>query len=218
LPDPEEPERVVQVARQLGLSYVVVTSVTRDDLSDGGAVHFADTVAALRRNDTNIGVEVLVPDFGGSPGALETVVTISPSVINHNVETVPRLYRQVRPRADYNRSLELLARVKTFDPALLTKSGLMVGLGEEREEVTAVMADLRGVGCDFLTIGQYLPPSPEHYPLARFVSPDEFGEYRRTGERLGFRAVASAPLVRSSFRAAEMALSVKQADKACSRR
>ena len=216
LPDPEEPEWVAQVARQLGLRYMVITSVTRDDLSDGGAAHFADTVATLRRYDPQIGVEVLIPDFGGSLSALKMVVAASPLVINHNVETVPRLYRPVRPQADYNRSLELLARAKALDPAILTKSGLMVGLGEEKEEVIAVMADLRGVDCDLLTIGQYLPPSPEHYPLARFVPPEGFREYQRIGERLGFRAVASAPLVRSSFRAAEMALSVKRADKTCS--
>ena len=216
LPDSDEPERVAQAARQLGLRYVVITSVTRDDLSDGGAAHFADTVATLRRYDPQIGVEVLIPDFGGSLSALKMVVAASPSVINHNVETVPRLYRPVRPQADYNRSIELLARAKALDPAILTKSGLMVGLGEEKEEVIAVMTDLRGVDCDLLTIGQYLPPSPEHYPLARFVPPEEFREYQRIGERLGFRAVASAPLVRSSFRAAEMALSVKRADKTCS--
>jgi lipoyl synthase len=203
-PDPGEPERVAQASRQLGLKYVVVTSVTRDDLGDGGASHFAATVSALRSYNPGVGIEALIPDFGGSPTALNTVVASSLSVLNHNVETVPRLYPRIRPQADYHRSLELLARAKGFDANLRTKSGMMLGLGEEREEVISVMPDLREAHCDFLTIGQYLPPSANHYPLARFISPEEFGDYRQLGEKLGFTSVASAPLVRSSFRAAEM--------------
>jgi len=216
MPDPGEPEHVAQVARKLGLGYVVITSVTRDDLGDGGASHFAATVAALRHHDPQIGIEVLIPDFGGSLPALKTVVASSLSVLNHNVETVPRLYPQVRPQADYKRSVKLLGEAKTLDPNLLTKSGLMLGLGEEEEEVIRVMDDLRGVDCDLLTIGQYLPPSLHHYPLSRFISPEEFNQYQRIGEGLGFRAVASAPLVRSSFRAAEMFQNTKRKSKAWS--
>jgi lipoic acid synthetase len=200
--DPEEPAHVLSAARGLGLRYAVVTSVTRDDLPDGGALHFARVVEALHAGD--ILAEVLVPDFQGSLESLSAVVACRPEVINHNVETVPRLYPEVRPRADYHRSLRLLASAKEQDPGIVTKSGLMVGLGETREEIAQVMDDLRHAGCDLMTIGQYLRPTFQHHPVSRFVPPEEFGEYARAGEGLGFEGVASAPLVRSSFHAAEM--------------
>ena len=203
-PDPGEPERIAQAAAELGLKHVVITSVTRDDLSDGGAAHFAETVRALKKNGAQITVEVLIPDFQGSLAALETVVHSGPDIINHNLETVPRLYPEVRPQADYRRSVHLLQRVKEIDPGKITKSGLMLGLGEERQEVLQVMADLREVSCDLLTMGQYLQPSGRHHPVVRFIPPEEFEELQRRGEEMGFRGVFSAPLVRSSFHAAEI--------------
>jgi lipoic acid synthetase len=203
LVDKEEPEHLLEAVEALGLRYVVITSVTRDDLPDGGAAHFAITVNLLREKRSGIMVEVLVPDFLGSIEALRAVVAASPSVLNHNVETVPRLYPIVRSRADYRRSIRLLGTVKELDPGMVTKSGLMLGLGETKDEVVAVMKDLREARCDLLTLGQYLPPSPQHYPLARYVSPEEFAEFKTEGRILGFAEVASAPLVRSSFRAAE---------------
>ncbi len=199
--DTEEPERVAAVARELGLSYVVVTSVTRDDLPDGGAVQFARTIQALKKVSTVKGVEVLIPDFKGSLSDLEEVVRAQPTVLDHNLETVPRLYTEVRPQAHYGRSLQLLRRAKTLSGRLLTKSGLMLGLGEQEEEVMTVLADLRGVDCDFLTLGQYLRPSRQHHPVIRYVTPEEFQHYQDMAERMGFRGVASAPLVRSSFNA-----------------
>jgi lipoic acid synthetase len=202
-PDPQEPGHVVAAVKRLGLRYVVVTSVTRDDLPDGGASQFARTVTAIRESDPGIMVEVLVPDFMGSPSALQTVIDSSPNVINHNVETVPRLYPEVRPRADYQRSIGLLKQTRDTTKEMVTKSGLMLGLGESRAEVIAVMTDLRQAGCDLLTIGQYLQPSPGHHPVVEFVTPEEFEEYGKTGRQLGFRYVVSAPLVRSSFHAAE---------------
>jgi len=203
-PDANEPEHVVEAVKKLGLRYVVITSVTRDDLPDGGAYQFAEVVEAIRGYDPQISVEVLIPDFQGSLSALEVVVASHPAIINHNVETVPRLYPQVRPQANYQRSIELLQRVKSTEKKLLTKSGLMLGLGERREEVTRVMEDLRGVDCDFLTIGQYLRPSPGHHKVVRFVPPVEFEEYKNTGLAMGFKGVASAPYVRSSFQADKM--------------
>jgi len=200
--DPEEPKRIVSVARSLGLAYAVITSVTRDDLPDGGASHFARVVEALRGAD--IEVEVLVPDFQGSLRSLGGVLASRTAVLNHNMETVPRLYNEVRPRADYRRSLALLSHAKELDADVITKSGLMVGLGEDKEEVLAVMEDLRQAGCDLLTIGQYLQPTPRHHPVAKFVTPPEFDAYARIAEGLGFVAVASAPLVRSSYHADEM--------------
>ncbi len=202
--DEEEPEHLAEAVRQLGLKYVVITSVTRDDLSDGGATHFARTIRRLRAEDRALTVEVLVPDFDGSPEAVRLVVDARPDVINHNLETVPRLYPEVRPQADYQRSLELLRLVKELGGRIITKSGLMVGLGETRDEMLRVMTDLREVDCDLITIGQYLAPSSEHHPVVRFVSPDEFSEYERIGLEMGFRAVASAPLVRSSFDATHL--------------
>lgn len=203
-PDPGEPNRIADAVRELGLRHVVVTSVTRDDLPDGGAGHFARTIRTLRDMDAGLTVEVLVPDFRGERGAIETVIDAAPSVLNHNLETVPRLYPEVRPEAVYRRSLGLLAAARERAPGVLTKSGLMVGLGESHDEMLAVMADLRRVDCDLLTIGQYLAPSSAHHPVVRYVPPDELDEYERIGRRMGFRGVAAAPLVRSSFDAARL--------------
>ena len=203
-PDPGEPERIARAAAELGLKHVVITSVTRDDLPDGGAAHFAETVGALKKNEAQVIVEVLIPDFQGSLRALETVAHSGPDIINHNLETVPRLYPEVRPQADYRRSLHLLQMVKEIDPGKVSKSGLMLGLGEERQEVLRAMADLREVSCDLLTLGQYLQPSGKHHPVVRYIPPEEFEELQHRGEELGFQGVFSAPLVRSSFHAAEI--------------
>jgi len=202
--DEAEPEHLLKAVIKLGLSYVVITSVTRDDLPDGGASQFARTVTLLRESVPGITVEVLVPDFRGSEEAIRTVAESGPQVINHNVETVPRLYAEVRPGADYSRSLELLYTVRKLDPAAVTKSGLMLGLGEGREEVIEVMSDLREADCDLLTIGQYLQPSAQHHPVIRFIPPEEFSEYEVVGREMGFAEVASSPLVRSSYRAVEL--------------
>jgi len=196
-----EPQRLAMEVKELNLRFVVVTSVTRDDLPDGGAGHFALVIAAIRYICPDVGIEVLIPDFLGSPEALHVVVEARPEVINHNVETVPRLFPEVRPQADYRRSLALLAEIKASRQNVISKSGLMVGLGETRAEVEAVMTDLRAVGCDMLTIGQYLSPSKKHYPVAEYIHPDVFEDYRRKAESLGFKAVASAPFVRSSYMA-----------------
>jgi lipoic acid synthetase len=212
-PDPQEPAHIVQAVDRLGLRYVVVTSVTRDDLPDGGAFQFAQTIRAIRKYDSSIEVEVLIPDFQGSASALQTVIDDFPAVINHNVETVPRLYSEVRPQAKYQRSLDLLTQAKLLANNLLTKSGLMLGLGESREEVIEVMADLCQAGCDLLTIGQYLQPSLEHHKLVRYVRPQEFEEYQIVGRKLGFVSVMSGPLVRSSFHAAEMHISATRQSK-----
>jgi len=201
-PDPEEPDRVAEAAARLGLRHVVVTSVTRDDLDDGGAGHFAATIEAIKRRCPGALVEVLVPDFGGSLTALDKVIAACPDILNHNVETVPRLYPLVRPRADYRRSLGLLAWAK--GAGLTTKSGLMLGLGEMRGEVTAIMQDLRRAGCELLTLGQYLQPTSHNLPVAEYIHPVEFEWYREVGKAMGFRAVAAGPLVRSSYRAAEL--------------
>jgi lipoyl synthase len=202
-PDPAEPERVAEAARRLGLSYVVLTSVTRDDLPDGGASAFAATVRAVR-HALRVRVEVLIPDLRGSCAALETVLAAEPDVLNHNLETVPRLYPQVRPGARYERSLRLLARAKAQSPGLLTKSGLMLGLGERTSEVLDALAGLRRVRCDLLTLGQYLQPGERQRPVARYVPPDEFDAYRVKAEAMGFRGVAAGPLVRSSHQAAAL--------------
>jgi lipoic acid synthetase len=203
-PDPQEPARVALAAAELELKHVVITSVTRDDLEDGGASHFAETVRALKRNNPQITVEILIPDFQGSRAALQAVVDSDPDIINHNLETVPRLYPEVRRQAVYSRSIDLLKRVKEINPGKISKSGLMLGLGEEKEEVLQVMADLCAVSCDLLTLGQYLRPSGKHHPVVRYVPPEEFEELRQEGEKMGFQAVFSAPLVRSSFHAAEV--------------
>ncbi len=201
--DPAEPNNVVAAIKKLGIKYAVITSVTRDDLPDGGAFHFAEVVRKIRDYDASILIEVLVPDFKGSSSALKTVTDVLPSVLNHNVETVPRLYPEVRPEADFQRSVQLLRNVKAIDNAIVTKSGIMLGLGESHEEVLQVMADLREAGCDILTIGQYLSPSLKHHPIMRYVPEGEFAEYEKTGREMGFEAVISGPLVRSSFHAGE---------------
>ncbi len=203
-PDPDEPRRLAQAVQELGLKYVVITSVTRDDLEDGGANHFAQTVATLKEKIPEIKVEVLIPDFQGSRSSLEKVLKSGPDIINHNLETVPRLYPEVRPQADYQRSLNLLRIVKEEDPTKITKSGIMLGLGEEREEILAVMRDLREVSCDLLTLGQYLQPSGKHHSVVRYIPPEEFMEYKIAGEKMGFRTVFAGPLVRSSFHAREI--------------
>jgi len=202
--DPQEPLRTAQGAQELGLRYVVVTSVTRDDLPDAGCRQFAQTIEALRRLPHRPRVEVLTPDFRGSPDLLATVVQAQPDVFNHNMETVPRLYSHLRPLADYGRSLGILERAKKMAQDMITKSGIMVGLGERRQEILAVMRDLRQAGCDLLTIGQYLPPSRFHYPVEEFVTPQAFEEYRLTAQDLGFLCVYSAPFVRSSFHAEDL--------------
>ncbi|OFW31806.1 MAG: lipoyl synthase [Acidobacteria bacterium RIFCSPLOWO2_12_FULL_60_22] len=199
--DYEEPERVAQAVAQLGLLYAVVTSVNRDDRKDGGAELFAMTIRAIRRVRPECKVEVLIPDFQGSAEALEQVVDARPDVLNHNTETVPRLYRQVRPGARYEQSLNLIASVRKMDPAMTTKSGIMVGLGEEQSEVLAAMRELVEHDCQILTLGQYLRPSPDHLPIARYYTPAEFADFKLQGERMGFQHVEAGPLVRSSYHA-----------------
>jgi lipoyl synthase len=201
--DPHEPQRVGEAVGKLGLKHIVVTSVDRDDLDDGGAGHFARTIAAIRAAAPQTTIEVLVPDFLRKDGAIETVVAARPDVINHNLETVPRLYAEVRPGARYFASLRLLDEVKRIDPAMFTKSGIMVGLGEDRAEVLQVMDDLRTAQVDFLTIGQYLQPTPKHHAVDRFVTPDEFETYRRQAQGKGFLMVSASPLTRSSYHAGD---------------
>lgn len=203
-PDELEPENVSRAIKQMGIRYAVLTSVTRDDLPDGGAVQFAKTIRAIRDLDLNIKIEVLIPDFKGDLISLEIVLNEKPDVLNHNIETVKRLYPKVRPKADYLRSLSLLRRSKQRFPRIFTKSGFMLGLGEKREEVLDLMKDLREVGCDFLTIGQYLQPRKDRLPVERYVHPEEFEEYQLIGRELGFKAVFSGPFVRSSFHASEI--------------
>jgi lipoic acid synthetase len=201
--DPFEPENLALAVAEMGLKHMVVTSVDRDDLEDGGAGQFAQCIQRLREKAPGTTVEVLTPDFRGKPGALEVVVAAKPDVYNHNLETVPRLYRAIRPGASYAGSLDLLARAKKIDPSLFTKSGIMVGLGEQREEIFQVMDDLRAADVDFLTIGQYLQPTPKHAGIDRFVPPAEFDEFREIGLAKGFLKVASSPLTRSSYHADE---------------
>jgi lipoic acid synthetase len=200
-PDTEEPERVARAVDELDLRHAVVTSVTRDDLSDGGSGHFAETVRTIRALRNDVTIEVLVPDFRGDAELIESVVASRPDVFAHNVETAQRLYDGVRPGADYSRSLSVLEVAKSRDPEVLTKSGIMVGMGESWDEVVGVMKDLRSVRCDIFTIGQYLRPSTAHHPVAEFVPPSVFEEYAAVGEELGFKHVASGPLVRSSYMA-----------------
>jgi lipoic acid synthetase len=203
-PDSDEPKAVAEAVSLLGLKYVVLTSVTRDDLADGGAAHFAATIRAIRKLGNEISIEVLVPDFQGSAEALATVLAAAPAVLNHNLETVPRLYPAVRPQADYHRSLRLLEEVKRLAPGTVSKSGFMVGLGEKREEVSALLGDLRKVGCDLVTIGQYLRPSREHHPVVEYIHPDIFQSYGVEAQSLGFLGVASGPYVRSSYQAEKL--------------
>ena len=201
--DPGEPQRLAEAIAELGLEHVVITSVDRDDLPDGGAGQFARCIEALREATPKTSIEVLTPDFLRKQGALETVVAAGPDVYNHNVETVPRLYREVRPAADYRHSMDLLARVRALDPGMFTKSGMMVGLGEGQDEVLGVMDDLRASDVDFLTIGQYLRPTLRHIAVDRYVTPDEFAQLKAAGEARGFLLVASSPLTRSSYHAGE---------------
>jgi len=207
----DEPERVAEAAARLGLRHVVITSVTRDDLPDGGADHFYRCILAVRAR-TGAAVEVLTPDFLGDLAAVDRVLEARPEVYNHNTETVPRLYRKVRGRAAYRRSLDLLAHVKRRSPATTTKSGLMLGLGETTEELLDVLADLRAVGCDMLTLGQYLAPTLKHIQVARYVPPEEFDALRELALALGFRHVASGPFVRSSYHADEMVVADARRD------
>jgi len=199
----DEPERVAEASARLGLKHVVITSVTRDDLPDGGADHFRRCVLAVRQR-TGAVVEVLTPDFLGDLAAINRVLEAAPEVYNHNMETVPRLYKKVRGRASYRRSLDLLAHVKRQSRAIVTKSGLMLGLGETHEELFDVLADLRGVGCDTLTLGQYLAPTLKHIPVARYLPPQEFDALAVLARKLGFRQVVAGPFVRSSYHADEM--------------
>jgi len=202
--DPTEPERVATAVAGMNLRHVVITSVDRDDLPDGGSAHIAEVVTAVREARPKARVEVLTPDFRGVSEDILRVLDARPHVYNHNVETVPRLYDTARKMSRYEWSISLLRLVKETDPGTFTKSGLMVGLGEEKEELYEVFADLRAVGCDILTVGQYLRPSEKHLAVARFVPPEEFDEYHRVAKDLGFRAVASGPFVRSSYHAAEL--------------
>jgi lipoic acid synthetase len=211
-PDPldsEEPENLARTIQAMGLSYVVITSVDRDDLRDGGAAHFSACIEAIRAHNPGIRIEVLVPDFRGRMDrALEILVNTPPDVFNHNLETVPGLYKKVRPGSDYAWSLDLLKRFKALHPEVPTKSGLMLGIGEEISEVEQVMRDLRAHGCDMLTLGQYLQPSLHHLPLVRYLHPDEFERLGELGYQLGFTHVASGPMVRSSYHADQQAKDV----------
>jgi len=199
--DAGEPERLAEAIAALGLRHVVITSVDRDDLADGGAAHFVACIEALRRRNVGSTIEVLTPDFRNKPGAIETVAAARPDVYNHNLETVPRLYREVRPGASYRHSLDLLARVKQIAPGVFTKSGIMVGLGEREQEVLAVLDDLRAAGVDFVTIGQYLQPTLRHIAVARWVDPTEFDRYAEAAREKGFLLAAASPLTRSSYHA-----------------
>ncbi|SCG84048.1 lipoic acid synthetase [Proteiniborus sp. DW1] len=201
--DPNEPENVALASKKLGLKHIVVTSVTRDDLEDGGAVHFAKTIRAIKRAIPDSTVEVLIPDLKGVKESLDIVIDAKPDVINHNVETVPSLYSTVRPGAIYSRSLNVLKYVKEKSPDILTKTGIMLGLGEEKEEVLKLMDDLVKIDCDIFTLGQYLRPSSKHIEVKEYVTPETFEEYKRIGEEKGIKYVASSPLVRSSYNALE---------------
>ena len=201
--DPKEPQNVAQAAQILGLKHIVVTSVTRDDLPDGGSVHFAKTIRTLRAVLPESTIEVLIPDFKGVQESLDMIIRERPDVIGHNVETVPSLYSTVRPQADFQRSLDVLKYVKESAPGILTKSGIMVGLGETEDEIISVMNDLVRINCDIMTIGQYLRPSKDHLEVREYVAPETFEHYKQIGERLGIRFIASGPLVRSSYKASE---------------
>ena len=201
--DAEEPAHVANAVAKLGLRHVVITSVDRDDLADGGAQHFADTILAIRAKSPDTTIEILTPDFLRKPGALEIVVAARPDVFNHNLETVPRLYLSIRPGARYFHSLRLLQRVKELDPTMFTKSGIMVGLGEDKQSVSQVMEDMRAAHIDFLTIGQYLQPTPKHHKVDRFVTPEEFATYEKAAFNKGFLMVSASPLTRSSYHAGD---------------
>jgi lipoyl synthase len=202
--DPTEPLRLAEAVRRMDLNHVVITSVNRDDLPDGGADQFVRCIAEVRRLSPKTTIEVLIPDLCGNWDALTQILAAQPEVLNHNTETIPRLYRRVRPQGDYQRTLELLARSRAIAPWVYTKSGIMVGLGETAEEVQQVMKDLRAADCDILTIGQYLQPTPKHLPVQDFVTPQQFDQWRALGEEMGFLQVVSSPLTRSSYHAEEV--------------
>jgi len=202
--DEQEPLHIAEAVKKMKLKYVIITSVTRDDLPDGGAQHFANVIAAIKNTGLNVQIEVLIPDFKGDIRALSKVVNAEPDVINHNVETVPRLYPKVRPMAVYERSLEVISNTKILNKNISTKSGIMIGLGEDEAEVLEVFDDLRKADCDFLTVGQYLAPSKRHHPVVEYVHPDVFERYKKFALQAGFKNVASAPLVRSSYLAEKM--------------
>lgn len=202
--DPTEPTRLAEAVKRLGLNHVVITSVNRDDLPDGGASQFQRCIEAIRAISPHTTIEVLIPDLCGNWNALEAIIKAKPEVLNHNTETVPRLYRRVRPQGDYQRSLQLLKRTQELAPWIYTKSGLMVGLGETDDEIRQVMQDLRSVNCDILTIGQYLQPTQKHLNVADFVTPAQFDAWREFGESLGFLQVVSSPLTRSSYHAEQV--------------
>lgn len=209
--DPEEPRHIAELVKELDLKHVVITQVTRDDLPDGGAAHMADTVQAVKAMNRGVSVEVLISDLKGRREDLATVLAAQPDVMNHNVEMVPTLYRSIRPQAIYERSLEVLRTSKELAPDILTKTGIMVGLGESNEEIYALMDDIRATGCDILTISQYLQPTPEHWPLDRYVTPEEFDHFRDVALAKGFGFTASSPLVRSSYRAHEALTEARRA-------
>jgi len=208
-PDPEEPMHVAEAVKKLGLKHAVITSVTRDDLADGGAGHFSSTIEAVRKYNPETTIEVLIPDFQGDETALRIVLEAKPEILNHNIETVPSLYKKVRPEADYHRSLELLRRVKEIDNTILSKTGIMVGLGETSLEMTQVMEALVEVKCDIFTIGQYLQPSSEHLAVEEYVTPEQFDAYKKEGLALGLAFVESGPFIRSSYNAARALDAVK---------
>jgi lipoic acid synthetase len=208
--DPQEPENLAEAVRRMKLNHVVITSVNRDDLPDGGAAQFVRCIEAVRRVSPQTTIEVLIPDLCGNWDALAQILAARPEVLNHNTETIPRLYRRVRPQGDYARTLELLRRSRKLAPSVYTKSGIMVGLGETDEEVRQVMQDLRSVDCDILTIGQYLQPSPKHLPLQAFVTPEQFDAWRVAGEAMGFLQVVSSPLTRSSYHAEQVRALMQQ--------
>jgi lipoic acid synthetase len=201
--DEDEPYRVAEAVAHLGLRFAVITSVNRDELPDGGAHIFAATIREIRKRCPETGIEVLIPDFEGDADALRMVMDAGPDILNHNIESIARLYKIVRPQAKYHRSLELLRRAKEMNPRVVTKSGMMLGVGEELDETRAAMRDLRDVDCDVLTLGQYLRPSLKHIPLVRYVSPEEFAMLKEEGLAMGFKHVESGPLVRSSYHADE---------------
>ena len=211
--DLEEPERLARAVQKIGLRHIVITSVTRDDLPDGGAGIYAATIARLREYVPGCGIEVLIPDFLGNWDALATVMQARPDILNHNMETVPRLYRRVRPKAIYEQSLELLGRARELAPGVVTKSGLMVGLGETREELVETFADLRARQVDVLTVGQYMRPTMQHLPIERYVPPEEFAELKAAAQAMGFGHVEAGPLVRSSYHAHEQVQNVGAADR-----
>jgi lipoic acid synthetase len=202
-PDPEEPQNVARAVKELGLQYVVITSVTRDDLPDGGAEHFAEVISAIKEYAPETAIEVLIPDFKGDLSALKTITDASPTVISHNMEAVKSLYSDVRPQAEYRRSLNVLKNIKELNPKIRSKSGIMVGLGETREQVYELFDDLREACCEFLTIGQYLAPTKEHLQVQEYIEPSAFEEYKTAATQKGFEFVASAPFVRSSYHAGE---------------